>query len=295
MAEENKIRDAADAVKGVVEAVPIYQDLLQPAVKEVGTGLQTIAKTIHIALAPVSAMVWGYEKISDHLNKKLAEKLKDTPPDRIVTPNPAVAGPTVEALRFTANEPALREMYTNLLATSMDAETAQNAHPAFVQTIRQMVADEARIVNLIAAEESVNISQIPPIEFSNMMLHEQVEPVNIPRHTYLIKKSQCVFPGLIPSYLDNLRRLGITQHEEGGWHSFECNYDRTITCVKQALYQVQAATDTSIGRVITLLLEEELSAYKGRYIAFQFLSEQVKFTSFGKQFVDACVIPPSSK
>jgi hypothetical protein len=31
MGEENKVRDAADAVKGIVEAVPVYQDALQPA------------------------------------------------------------------------------------------------------------------------------------------------------------------------------------------------------------------------------------------------------------------------
>ena len=42
MGEENKIKDAAEAVKGILEAVPIYQDALQPAAKELGKGLQTI-------------------------------------------------------------------------------------------------------------------------------------------------------------------------------------------------------------------------------------------------------------
>lgn len=31
MGDENKIRDVADAVKGIVEAVPIYDDALQQA------------------------------------------------------------------------------------------------------------------------------------------------------------------------------------------------------------------------------------------------------------------------
>jgi hypothetical protein len=34
MSEENKIRGAADAIKGLVQAVPVYQVLLQPAVKK---------------------------------------------------------------------------------------------------------------------------------------------------------------------------------------------------------------------------------------------------------------------
>jgi hypothetical protein len=31
MEEKNKTRDAADAVKGILEAVSVYQDMLQPA------------------------------------------------------------------------------------------------------------------------------------------------------------------------------------------------------------------------------------------------------------------------
>jgi hypothetical protein len=77
MAEENKIRDAAEAVKGLVQAVPVYQDALQPAVRELGGGLQTLAKTIHIALAPVSALVWGYDQIKEFVSKRVAEKLKN--------------------------------------------------------------------------------------------------------------------------------------------------------------------------------------------------------------------------
>jgi hypothetical protein len=114
MGDENKIRDAADAVKGVLETVPVYQDVAQPAAKEIGTALQTVAKAIHVALAPISALVWGYEKIAEYLDKTLTEKLKGVPAERIVTPSPAVAGPTVEALRFTAYEPSLRELYWQL-------------------------------------------------------------------------------------------------------------------------------------------------------------------------------------
>jgi hypothetical protein len=120
MASENRIKDTADAVKGIVEAVPVYQDALQPAVREIGVGLQTIAKTIHIALAPISGLVWGYEQIKEFVCTRLAEKLKDVPPERIQTPEPNVVGPALEALRYTGHEDNLRELYANLLATSLD-------------------------------------------------------------------------------------------------------------------------------------------------------------------------------
>lgn len=146
MSDENKVRDAADAVKGVVEAIPVYQDALQPAVQEVGKGLATVAKTIHVALAPVAALVWGFEQVRDFVHSRVAEKLKDVPRERIATPSPSVAGPALEALRYSGHDADLREMYANLLATSMDASTAREAHPAFVDIIKQLAPDEAKLL-----------------------------------------------------------------------------------------------------------------------------------------------------
>jgi hypothetical protein len=155
MGDENKIRDAADAVKGLVEAVPVYEDVLQPAAREVGAGLQTVAKTIHIALAPVSALVWGYDKLKDYLEERLTEKLKKVPPEKIITPNPTIAVPAVESMRYTAHDPTLRELYASLLASAMNKDKADNAHPAFVEMIRQMIPDEAKLLNFIVRRRSL--------------------------------------------------------------------------------------------------------------------------------------------
>lgn len=149
MSEENKIRDAADAIKGIVEAVPVYQDVVQPAAKEIGTALQTVAKTVHVALAPVSGLVWGFEQIRDWLQKTLTEKLKDVPPEEIVSPRVAIAGPTIEALRFVADEPILRELYANLLAASMSSQRRDKVHPAFVDIIKQLDVIDVHILNAI--------------------------------------------------------------------------------------------------------------------------------------------------
>lgn len=45
MKKANQIKDTADAIRGVVKAVPIYQDLLQPATREIGKNLETTAKS----------------------------------------------------------------------------------------------------------------------------------------------------------------------------------------------------------------------------------------------------------
>lgn len=57
MSEDNKVKETVEAVTGLVQAIPIYQDLAQPAVKQVGKALETIGKAINLALAPVGALV----------------------------------------------------------------------------------------------------------------------------------------------------------------------------------------------------------------------------------------------
>src|SRR5687768_5912365 len=139
-------KDLAAAAKGIVEAVPVYQDAVQPAAKEIGKALQTVGKAVNVALAPLSVLVWGYERISDYVAKRVTEKLADTPADQIVSPSPLIAGPAMEALRFAGEEPDLREMYATLLASAMDRRTASRAHPAFVEIIKQLSATEGRIL-----------------------------------------------------------------------------------------------------------------------------------------------------
>ena len=66
MSDENKLRDTADAVKGIAEAIPLDQDALQSAARELGTGLQTVARTFHITLAPISALGTGGSSLYGH-------------------------------------------------------------------------------------------------------------------------------------------------------------------------------------------------------------------------------------
>lgn len=204
-------QEAASIAKSV--AVPLYQDAVSPAAKQVGQSLETIAKAINMALAPVGVLVWGYERIAQFLESRLAEKLKDVPPERIMTPNPHVVGPTLEGMRYTGEDPELRELFANLLATSLDSETAHNAHPAFVEIIKQLTSDEAKvlshfqtskdgaaIIDIITPEEGG-----PPGSFD--WRYRNLSLLGI--------RSNCNFPELTPSYIDNICRLGLAHIPHG--------------------------------------------------------------------------------
>jgi hypothetical protein len=285
MGEENKIRDAADAIKGLVETVPVYQDVVQPAAKEVGTALQTVAKTIHIALAPVSALVWGYEQIKDFLNKALTERLKDIPQEQIITPNPAIAGPAIESLRFTANEPSLRELYANLLATSMDSKTAHQAHPAFVEILKQLAPDEARILKYMADQGiitwptafltggfTVELEAKPETAQESGLIATSLP---IPFFSTLGQDAGCIFPDLVPSYINNLCRLGL----------IEIYKDSSMESVFSAVY-----TDLE-DRLKRVALEDHADRFEGEVVV-RLTVERKAFrkTSLGQQFFSACIV-----
>lgn len=290
MSDENKIRDAADAIKGIAEAVPVYQDVVQPAAKEVGIALQTVAKTIHIALAPVSALVWGYDKIKDYLDKSLVERLKDVPPERIITPNPAIAGPTVEALRFTAHDSTLRELYANLLATSMDEKTAQEAHPAFVEILRQLTPDEARLIKYLYQGKYLPGYHVPHPPAISGVVEAFWQPYQVVfelRHfSLLAEKAGCTFADLLPSYLDNLCRLGLTEiigvtHKDPS-DAIRKLYDELeeqakVSAVKHWRTETLAEWRTDENSF------EEVESYG-------VVREELRLTALGKQFCKACII-----
>lgn len=210
MSEENKIRDVIDAVTGVATAVPVYQDVVQPAAQELGKALQTVAKSVHLVLAPVSALVWGYDQIKDFVSLKVTEKLKNVPPENLITPKPNVAGPALEALRYTGHESSLSELYANLLAAAMDSLTAEGAHPAFVEIIKQLTPDEAKLVALFIREMALPIINLR-WEFKPNPEGKTGGKEVLTQYSHLGSIAGCQYPHLTPTYIDNLCRLGLAE------------------------------------------------------------------------------------
>lgn len=274
MSEENKIRETAEAIKGIVEAVPVYQDVVQPAAKEVGTALQTVAKTIHIALAPVSILVWGYDQIKDFVSTKVAEKLKDVPSENIASPKPNVAGPALESLKYTGHEETLRDMYANLLAASMDTRTASGAHPSFVEIIRQLTPDEARIIRLFANDRAFPLLDVR-WEFKTPTETESGGKDVLVNFSLLGYEAHCEFPDLTPTYLDNICRLGIAD--------IPAIYKYTARGIYDSLESHPQVVDAKK----TIETNEKLQArvhHKG-----------LRITELGKQFCYVCVVSHDQK
>ena len=144
-----------NAAANLAKAVPIYDDALQPLMRETGQALSTIGKAVNVALLPVRGMVWGAEKIEEWIATKVALKLENTLAEEIQTPDPSVAGPTIEALKFNGHKAELSEMFAGLFASAMKKQAADKTHPAFVDIIKSMTVLDARLFAEIADRKTL--------------------------------------------------------------------------------------------------------------------------------------------
>ncbi len=142
MPDDDPIKAARDGVSLVIEVIKAAGD--SPLVKEAGSNLGqtavTLTRMINNVLVPLAAINWAFDKartyFSGKFQQEIAAKAQAIPPEHIVEPKASIAGPMLQGLAFTHEEPNLKEMYLNLLATSMDGRAASVAHPAFVEIIK---------------------------------------------------------------------------------------------------------------------------------------------------------------
>ena len=90
----------------------------------------------------------------EEVHRMLQEKLKNIPPEDIVQPSPRIAIPSLQNASIT-EESEVRELYASLLANSMNKVVKDGVHPAFVEIIKQLSPDEAKILRYMSIFSSV--------------------------------------------------------------------------------------------------------------------------------------------
>jgi len=262
--QESNIEGTINAVTGLVKAVPIYQDALQPAAKEIGKTLGTVAKTVNVALSPISALIWGYDHIKDFVDNKVTEKLENTPNENIITPPAHIAGPALESLKYTGSVEELQELYANLLASAIDSRTTKQAHPCFVEIIKQLSSDEAKLL-----VGFLNGNSIPAINIKNNRKDNSGGRYHYRNFTNIGEKLGIQEITLLPNYWDNLKRLGLVKIPD--------DYETLVDGIYKELEEHST--------VIAMKLK--LNSLDGRIC--KIVKTSIVLTDLGRQFVDTCV------
>lgn len=182
----------------------IYNDVAHPALSTVGEGLQGAVK---IALAPISMMVWGYDSISEYLNRALPEyfEKRKISTEKIAPPDPSIAVPIIDAMRYTSHKDELKMMFTNLLGSSMNIDSIDE-HPAFIEIIKQLSSDECKMIKYLR-----NHPTMPMIKIRVKNANGNGSYDIFPYFSDICYMVGCDYPHKFPEYLDNLHRLGLVE------------------------------------------------------------------------------------
>lgn len=199
---EDELKDIAIGVSTEI-AKDAYTDLGKPVAKPTGETLGLIPRAIKAALLPVEKWVLGKEYNLEATKKLLEEKLANTPEDLIDSPEPYVAVPALQNISYCMDNDELRELYANLLASSMNKKVKNGVHPGFVEIIKQMCPDEAKIMKYFKFHNA-----IPTIDLRFKSKAGSYKEV-VTDFSTIGEDSCCENPYEVKKYFDNLVRLGL--------------------------------------------------------------------------------------
>lgn len=199
---------------------------------------QALMTQMYLPIAKLFGVANKYFEPEGQFAQDMGEKLNDVPDEHLVAPKASMAAPAMQQLGFSLDEPDLKEMYLNLLATASDDRRASGAHPSFVEVIKQLSAEEVKFLESVlnAPGRSMPIVRFKLVNEDvpgyKTVLEHIVQDTEISRSAYV--------SGLGPTYVDNWVRLGLVSVEYGTYLTAEGSYDwvetsHQMTGVKQAV------------------------------------------------------------
>ncbi|WP_430488920.1 DUF4393 domain-containing protein [Rossellomorea marisflavi] len=187
-----------------INVIPKFVDnALGAPAQSVGNTLSNIwelAIGSHTSLWIKKQEIRQQQNLQDYI-KKVEEKTQSIPEENLSEPPMHIVGPAIEASKYYIDSEDLREMFANLIASSVDNRKTDITHPSFVEIIKQMSPLDASLLMEIKSVDRLPIAQIKLTDQEKGSILHQNHVVN-----FLTAKNQ--YKNLASS-LSNLYRLGL--------------------------------------------------------------------------------------
>lgn len=200
--------DPDSIVEGLAKQLPIkaaYNDGLSSGVQETGKALTDVVKVIRLALFPIQ---YG-AALQDRYASFLDRSVRRVPETDRIEPPPQVLGPTLEGIRYEPEGTPIDEMFSQLLSRSMDSRRASEAHPSFPYLIRQLSADEARLLRKLDGKAYLRQYTLDLDPRNQTFSNEKVEEDELPA-------DGLDFPTSVRFYIEHLYSLGLAHVIQDG-------------------------------------------------------------------------------
>lgn len=139
-----------EEVKVCAEIANIVKDVLPNTITETDGAVSTLVGLFNnVVLYPAKKANIIFRYKLEFFESEFKEKYCKVPGSQRCKPKVIIVGPVLEALKYTFDEQKLREMYINLLVSSMDTEEVKKVHPSFVEIIKQLSPSDAVFLNYL--------------------------------------------------------------------------------------------------------------------------------------------------
>lgn len=197
----DEIKYTTETAKNASELATNFYSDIRPVVQPV---TKCIGALLELAVTPV---LFFSEKAQINLKLRLEqyqEKMESVKEEDRCEVHPEIGVPIMQVLHYITND-EIAEMFTNLLASASITSMAGSAHPAFVEFIKHMSPDEAKIVRYLDEKDFV-----PYITLKAHFAKPRkgfITPIE--NSVSLCNDIDLIYPQNIQIYLSNLLSLGI--------------------------------------------------------------------------------------
>ena len=189
-----------EQASGVLEKT--YEDVVHPSAKSIGNTLSLVPRTVGVWLGKWEKWVINGEESIRLTASAVQEKASKIPEEKLTEPESYVAIPAIQQLSYCYDSEELREMYANLLVSSMNTDTKYQVHPSFVDIIKQLTPDEAKLLKKLSKKNVyplIDVRMNFPTGGYKAIVHNFTDD----------GEDVCDCPSNIFAYLDNFERLKL--------------------------------------------------------------------------------------
>lgn len=265
--------EALEITKEVAKVVAkdVYNDGVKGTVVQTGEIIESVVGLFNnVVFYPVKKANALFKYKLEDFKSELEQKLSSIPEDKIVEPDLMIAGPTLEALKYTYDKDELRNMYLNLLTASMNEDMKDKTHPSYVEIIRQLTPLDAKVFKRLHSHIQVACGHaVLKIENSNQVYHKAYP-------NYIVKEILDLGDEFdLSTSISNLIRLGLVQHYK----------DTSITGYDYESFK----TVDIVVKNKQILDDINRRQGNGEITKIEIQNQVIMMNDFGNRFADTCL------
>lgn len=199
----------------------------------------------------------------EEYRKSLERKVAAIPEDKQTTPSLQIAGQALEDSKYCAETEDLREMFSSLIANSMNVDYANRIHPSFSKIIQQLSPLDAQMIKIFNAEQDRGGLAI--VDFIKLVNDDEFErlfelvPAKIPANCSQLTAIRSIV---------SLQRLGL------------------ISVTADEKFSDQSRYDAFLSTPLYFELKKQATI---RGFKLEMIKHVASLTSLGEDFVTVCL------